>query len=88
MPEEPETSRREVEAPEKASFAAWSSVLGIILRAAYAVGVLVYVAFYTGNFTFFQKLVVLLVAFIIYGTVKSIIHIVRPGRRRIKYSWW
>ncbi len=88
MPGEPETSRREMESPEKASSAAWPAVLGIILRAAYAVGVLVYIAFYTGNFTFFQKLVVLLVAFIVYGTVKAIIHVVRPDRRRIKYSWW
>ncbi len=77
-----------METPEKPVYTAWLAVLGIVLRAAYAVGVLVYVAFYTGNFILFQKLVVLLVALIIYGAARGIIHVVRPGRRRIKYGWW
>ncbi len=77
-----------METPEKPVYMAWLAVLGIVLRAAYAVGVLVYVAFYTGNFSFFQKLVVLLVALIIYGAARGIIHAVWPGRRRIKYGWW
>lgn len=45
----------------------WGKALSIILRAAYAIGVLVYVAFYTEGFSLFQEVVVLLVAIIVYG---------------------
>ena len=77
-----------METPEKPKNRARFAILGIILRAAYAIGVLVYVAFYTGDFTLFQKAVVLLVAFIIYESAKAIVHLVRPGSRRMKYGWW
>ncbi len=77
----------EIEIPEKPTDKAWPAILGIILRAAYAVGVLVYVAFYTSDFTLFQKLAVLLVAFIVYAAAKAIIHVAWPGSRRMKYRW-
>ena len=66
----------------------WTRILGIFLRTAYAIGVLVYVAFYTDGFTLFQKLVVLLVAFIVYEAAKGIIRLVRPGHTRPRYGWW
>ena len=56
-----------METPSGPSHAAWK-VLSIVLRAAYAIGVLLYIAFYTDNFNTFQKIVVLLVALIIYAT--------------------
>lgn len=59
-------------------------VLSIILRSAYAIGVLIYVAFYTSQFTPFQKAVVLLVALIIFGAAESIVRISRHGRG----GWW
>ncbi len=59
----------------------------IIAKAAYAIAVLVYVAFYASGFTTFQKVVVLLVAIILYWTVKAIIHVVRPGHRRGRFGW-
>ncbi len=59
-------------------------VLSIILRSAYAIGVLVYVAFYTGQFTLFQKVVVLFVALIIFGAVESVVRVSRHGRG----GWW
>ena len=80
--------RAEMETPEKPMDKPWLAGLGIILRAAYAVGVLVYVAFYANDFTFFQKLVLLLIAFIIYAAAKAIIHTIRPGHGRMRYGWW
>ncbi len=62
----------------------WRKVLSIVLRTAYAVGVLIYVTFYTNGFTLFQKLVVLLVAIIIYGATESIVRVFRGGRSH----WW
>ncbi len=62
----------------------WGKALSIILRAAYAIGVLVYVAFYTEGFSLFQEVVVLLVAIIVYGAAESIIRITRGSRGH----WW
>ncbi len=59
-------------------------VLSIILRSAYAIGVLVYFAFYTSQFGLFQKIVVLLVALIISGAAESIVRISWHGRGK----WW
>lgn len=55
----------------------WTRVLSITARAAFAIAVLIYVAFYTEDFTLFQKLVVLLVAVILYGAAESIVRAVR-----------
>ncbi len=77
-----------METPEGTGETAWVKVFGLALRAAYAVGVLVYVGFYTEDFTLFQKLVVLLIAFIVYQAGKAIVHVASPGRRRIRYGWW
>ncbi len=77
-----------METPDKTEGTPWIRVLGLALRAAYAIGVLVYVGFYTEDFTTFQKLVVLLVAFIVYQAAKGIVHVARPGHRRSRYGWW
>ncbi len=62
----------------------WGKALSIILRAAYAIGVLVYVAFYTEGFSLFQKVVVLFVALIIFSAAESIVRVSRHGRG----GWW
>ncbi len=77
-----------METPEGTGENAWVKVFGLALRAAYGVGVLVYVGFYTEDFTLFQKLVVLLIAFIVYQAGKAIVHVASPGRRGIRYGWW
>ena len=66
----------------------WTRVLSIIVRSAFAVAVLIYVAFYTGDFTLFQKLVVLLVAIIVYGAAESIVRVIRGGRGGMMHGWW
>lgn len=61
----------------------WTRVLSIILRSTYAIGVLVFVAFFTDNFSTFQRIVVLLVALIVYAAVESVYKVVRADRRRL-----
>jgi hypothetical protein len=73
-----------MEAMERPNRRVLGKVLSIVLRSAYAIGVLVYVAFYTNNFSDFQKIVVLLVALIIYGAAESILRVARGGR----WGWW
>jgi hypothetical protein len=63
------------------------AVVGIIVRTAYVVGVLYYVAFTAADFSLLQKLVVLLIAGIIYGAAKAIVHVAWPGRRRSTWGW-
>ncbi len=76
-----------LDTPEKAIRSVSLAILAIIVRAAYAIGVLVYVAFYTSDFTTFQKGAVLLVAITLYWTVRAIIHVVLSGRRRGMFGW-
>ncbi len=77
-----------METPEKREETAGIRVLELALRAAYAIGVLVYVGFYAEDFTLFQKLVVLLVAIVVYQAAKAIVRVARPGHRRFRYGWW
>ncbi len=77
-----------METAEKSKDRIWLAVLGIVLRMAYAIGVLVYVAFYTDTFSLFQKLAVLLVALIIYEAAKAIVHAAWPSSRRMRSGWW
>ncbi|OLD04878.1 MAG: hypothetical protein AUJ07_02605 [Crenarchaeota archaeon 13_1_40CM_3_53_5] len=74
-------------ASEKPEGVRWMAIFGIIVRTAYVVGVLYYVAFTASGFDAFQKLVVLIIAAIIYGAASAIIHVAWPGRRRRAWSW-
>ena len=66
----------------------WRVVLTIITLAAFLAGSLIYVAFYTGGFSLFQKIVVVLVALIIAGTIVSIAWVTWAGRRGILHGQW
>ena len=59
----------------------WLANVGIIAKSAYVIGVPYYVAFTASDFTLFQKLVVLLIAAILYGAARAIVHVAGPGRR-------
>ncbi len=65
----------------------WLAIVGIIAKSAYVIGVLYYVAFTASDFDLFQKLVVLLIAAILYGAAKAIVHVAWPGRRRSPWGW-
>ncbi len=64
----------------------WEKVLGIVLNTIFAVAVLVYVAFYTESFNSFQKIVVLLVALIVYAAARALLRIAFHARRTIRSS--
>ncbi len=66
----------------------WRVVLTIITLAAFLAGSLIYVAFYTGGFSIFQKIVVVLVALILAGTIVSIAWVTWAGRRGILHGQW
>ncbi len=65
----------------------WRIVLTIITLSAFLVGSLVYVAFYTGGFTLFQKIVVVLVALIIAVTIVAVAWVSWAGRRGMIRGW-
>ena len=66
----------------------WRIVLTIITMAGFLIGSLIYVAFYTSGFSLFQKIVVVLVALILAGTIVSIAWVTWAGRRGMIKSWW
>lgn len=66
----------------------WRVVLTIVTLAAFLAGSLIYVAFYTGGFSLFQKIVVVLVALIIAGTIVSIAWVTWAGRRGMLRGQW
>jgi hypothetical protein len=66
----------------------WRIVVTIIALAGFLAGSLVYVAFYTSGFSLFQKVVVVLVAFIISVTVVSIAWVTWAGRRGMIRGEW
>ncbi len=63
-------------------------VFTIITLAAFLAGSLVYVAFYTSGFSLFQKIVVVLVAFIISVALVSIAWVTWAGRRGMIRGEW
>ncbi len=64
----------------------WEKILGIVVNTIFAVGVLVYVAFYTQSFDSFQKIVVLFVALIIYAAARALLRIAFHNRRTLRSS--
>jgi hypothetical protein len=64
----------------------WEKITGIVVNTIFAVGVLVYVAFYTQSFDDFQKIVVLLVALIIYAAARALLRIAFHNRRTLRSS--
>ncbi len=64
----------------------WEKIVGILVNTIFAVGVLVYVAFYTQGFDDFQKIVVLLVALIIYAAARALLRIAFHNRRTLRSS--
>jgi len=64
----------------------WEKVVGIVVNTIFAVGILVYVAFYTEGFDNFQKIVVLLVTLIIYAAARALLRIAFHNRRTLRSS--
>jgi uncharacterized membrane protein YoaK (UPF0700 family) len=64
----------------------WEKVVWIVVNTIFAVGVLVYVAFYAQSFDDFQKIVVLLVAVIIYAAARALLRIAFRTRRTLRSS--
>ncbi len=63
-------------------------IVTIITLAGFLGGSLIYVAFYTGGYSLFQKLVVVLVALIVAVTVVSIAWVTWAGRRGMIRGMW
>lgn len=63
-------------------------IVTIITLAGFLVGSLIYVAFYTSGFTFFQKTVVVLVALIIAVTIVAVAWVTWAGRRGMIRGEW
>ena len=62
-------------------------VLSIITLAAFLVGSLIFVGFYTSGYDLFQKIVVLLVAMIIAFAALAVLWVTWAGRRGMR-GWW
>ena len=62
-------------------------VLSIITLAAFLVGSLIFVGFYTSGYDLFQKIVVVLVAMIIAFAALAIVWVTWAGRRGMM-GWW
>ncbi len=63
-------------------------IFTIVTLAAFLAGSLVYVAFYTGGFSLFQKVVVVLVAVIISVALVAIAWVTWAGRRGLIRGAW
>ena len=66
----------------------WRIIVTIITLAGFLAGSLDYVAFYTSGFSLFQRVVVVLVAFIISVTIVSIAWLTWAGRRGMIRGEW
>ncbi len=66
----------------------WRIVLTIVSLAAFLIGSLIYVAFYAGGFSLFQKIVVVLVALIAAGTIVAVAWVTWAGRRGMMRGPW
>ncbi len=63
-------------------------IFTILTLAAFLAGSLIYVAFFTGGFSVFQKVVVVLVALIISVTLVSVAWVTWAGRRGMIRGEW
>ena len=70
-----------------ASQAAVGAALTVLILATALVAPLVYVAFYATNYSFFQKVVVVLVSLILAVAAVAVMWIVWAGRRGYMRSW-
>jgi len=62
-------------------------ILSIITLSGFLVGSLIYVGFYTAGFTLGQRVIVVLVAFILAVTAISVMWVTYAGRRGLM-GWW
>ena len=59
----------------------WMTVIAILIPSILLIGALVYVAFYAGGFSLFQKLVIALIALIIVCVAESILWMIWAGKK-------
>jgi divalent metal cation (Fe/Co/Zn/Cd) transporter len=59
----------------------WMSALSVLVPAVVLIAALVYVAFYSTGYTLFQKVVVVIVAFVIVAAAESLMWMAWAGRK-------
>lgn len=61
----------------------WMAVISVLIPAVVLIASLIYVAFYAGGFSLFQKIVVVVVGFVIIGLLEALVWLVWAGRKGI-----
>ncbi len=64
----------------------WMSVISILIPAMLLIGSLIYVAFYAAGYGIFQKIVIIIVAFIVIGVAEALLWMIWAGRKGLM-SW-